>query len=504
MLNPPAYTAPDARVRLLWLQRVLPLAILAAVLCYELAAEVLFAERVDGVLRFFIELAVFGVAGPIAIWLTLEWLRRHMELEAAEANESRRKERQLATITADSADAIILLDNDGIVQTWNRGAELIFGYTPDEVIGKHFEMLLPKSLRARGEVDRLNQELAAHGYIRNYVTQRVAKAGKLLTVELTRTLLYDEDGKRIGSSAILRDVTERERAQTEIRELNRHLESQVAQRTRELSEANQELRHRQRELEKANAELRQLDEMKSEFVSLVSHELRAPLANISGSLQLLLDEDEENALTPTQRDKIALANEQTERLTRLVKGVLNVARIEAGQMPSNLQAFDIESLIQNVLEQWRTCDTEHRWIGPSASNLPSAWGDRDRVEEVLMNLFDNAFKYSDASGTIHADARVVEDKIVVSISDQGSGISDLELEQIFDKFHRVERGDARQTYGYGLGLYISRKLIQAMGGELWAESHLGQGSTFYFSLPLAGQAHGTKSLSSADDAATRA
>ncbi len=261
----------------------------------------------------------------------------------------------------------------------------------------------------------------------------------------------------------------------------------VAERTRKLSEANMQLRRKQNELEQANAELARLDELKSEFVALVSHELRAPLTNISGSLQLLLHEDEDNPLTPTQREIITLASEQTERLTRLVKGVLNVARIEAGEMPFAHEAFDMLALIDRLVSQWRLCDTEHMWVGPTMQNLPSVRADRERVEEVLTNLFDNAFKYSRTGGTIRVDAQVAENCLVVSVSDEGEGIAPEELQKIFTKFHRVERGDARQTYGYGLGLYISLKLIEAMGGELDAESQPGKVSRFYFTLPLAGQ-----------------
>lgn len=277
------------------------------------------------------------------------------------------------------------------------------------------------------------------------------------------------------------------RAQAEIQELNRHLETLVAQRTRELSDANEQLRRRQRELEKANQELVRLDELKSDFVSLVSHELRAPLTNISGSLQLLLAEDETNPVTAKQREIITIANDELARLIRLVKGVLNVARIDAGQLPMTRQAFDIVALIESVLEQWRICVPAHQWLAPAQTNLPSVWGDRERVEQVLMNLLDNAYKYASRSATIQVNTRVLDNQIVVSVRDEGQGIPAHELENIFNKFHRVERDDARETYGYGLGLYISRKFINAMGGDLWAESELGVGSTFYFSLPLAGQ-----------------
>lgn len=473
------------RTRVSWLQRALPLSIILIVLIYEIVFEYLLHDIMPGGARFVIEILIFGIIGAAITWFALEWVQRRMEEEVQRETTAQSQERQLAAITANSADAILLIDNDGIIQSWNRGAELIFGYTPSEVVGEHFSLLLPETLRNGGELDYLAQEMSDRGYIRGYVTQRIAKDGHTVVVEVTRTVLRDEAGNVIGSSAILRDVTERERAEAEIHELNRHLEALVAQRTQELSEANRGLRWQQRELEKANAELQQLDKLKSEFVSLVSHELRAPLTNISGSLQLLLEGDH-NHLGPSEREILTLANEQVDRLARLVRGILNVSRIEAGQMQFSPQAFDVLGLTEKSLSQWSTCDPSHRYRGPTTRNLPSIWADRDRTEEVLTNVIDNAAKYSAEGTEIRVEAQVVNDKMVISVADEGEGISSEELAKLFNKFQRVERGDARQTYGYGLGLYISRKFIEAMGGQLWGESQPGQGSTFFFSLPLAG------------------
>ncbi|MGE5139094.1 MAG: ATP-binding protein [Rudaea sp.] len=478
-------TPADVGHRLLWLQRVLPIAILAAVLIYEIPAELIFQSESYATGRFVFEVAFFGFFGAAVTWLSLEWVRRRVQVESAREEKARAQQRQLAAITANSADAIILLDNDGIIQSWNRGAELIFGYAPNEIIGKHLSVLLPEHAIQSGEPAFLNTETTKRGYIRDYVTQRIAKDGRIITVELTRSLLKDEGGSIIGTSAILRDVTDRERAEQEILELNRHLEQQVAQRTQELSEANRGLRWQQRELEKANADLQQLDRLKSEFVSLVSHELRAPLTNISGSLQLLI-EDQASPLSPNQREMVTLANDQADRLARLVKSILNVSRIEAGQMEFSMQAFDMLDLVERSLSQWQACDPSHRYRGPTVKNLPSVWADRDRVEEVLTNLLDNAMKYSETGTEIAVDSRVADGSLVVSINDRGEGIPGVELGKLFSKFQRVERGDARQTYGYGLGLYISRKFVEAMGGRLWAESEEGRGSTFSFTLPLAG------------------
>ncbi len=473
--------------RLGTLQRALPAAIILAVLAYELIFELWFHDRFVLQIRFTLEILIFGFFGSLITYETLGWIRERLMLEEETASAVREQERHLAAITANSADAIIFLDNDGLIRSWNRGAEEMFGYPAGDVVGRHFRLLMPDRQVQEGELDYLQGELEKRGFVRDYVTQRRTKDGRTLIVEITRTLLHDEKGQIIGSTATLRDVTERERAEAEIRSLNRHLEAQVTQRTRELSDANRELRQRQRELEKANAELKQLDKLKSEFVSMVSHELRAPLTNISGSLQLLL-EDDNSRLRSSQREILVLANEQVERLERLVKGILNVSRIEAGQMEFSFQAFDMLDLIERTTAQWAACDSSHRYRTPNISNLPSVWADRDRVEEVLTNLLENAFKYSREGTEISIDAQVVNEQLAISVSDQGEGISSEELNRIFDKFYRVERDDARKTYGYGLGLFISRKLIEAMGGQLWGESELGRGSTFSFSLPLAGHA----------------
>lgn len=484
--EPPVGDSLETRLR--WLQRVLPAGIFLLVLVYEVLSEVVLGGPMAGWVRVSFEILLFGLFGATVIWNTLSGIRHHLQEEANRNKEALTKDRILSAITANSADAIILLNNDGLIQSWNRGAELIFGYRPEEVLGKHFGLLVPESLRVRGELDYINNELTRQGFLRGYVTQRVTKDGRTIAVEVTRTWLRDEEGRVVGSSAILRDVTDRERAQAEIRELNRHLEAQVRQRTHELLETNRELQRRHRELELANSELQQLDRLKSEFVSLVSHELRAPLANISGSLQLVL-EDENTPLAENQREMLILANEQVERLGRLVKGILNVSRIEAGQMDFQPQAFDILHLIDRVLGQFATSNPTHQFSGPTTPNLPSVWGDRDRVEEVLTNLLDNATKYSEDGTPIRVEAQVVDSQLVVAVTDQGQGIPPEELSKIFAKFHRVERDDARDTYGHGLGLYISSKLIEAMSGQMWVESEVDRGSTFSFSLPLAGRAH---------------
>ncbi len=466
------------------LERSVPISVVLAVLAYEIVVNLVLRGEEAQWVRFALDNLIFGLFGAFVSMLALEWLRHRFEQEHQREREANARARQLAAITEDSADAILFVDLDGTIRAWNHGAELLFGYGAEEIVGKHFQVLLPQDLREKGELDFIAKETAEKGYLRGYVTRRVAKDGRVLTMELTRTLLRDETGKPSGSSAILRDVTARERLQEQTQEINRVLEAQVAKRTRELLQANADLKQGQQELEKANADLRQLDQLKSEFVSLVSHELRAPLANITGVFELLLG-DARDPLSVNQRELLSIADEQVRRLARLVRGVLNVSRIEAGEMQFNTQDFDITELLEKECGHWCASDAKHRYACAAPRHLPLVWADRDRVEEVLTNLVDNAAKYSQEGTLISVSAHAEGAALVISIQDEGAGIAPEELKKIFDKFYRVERDDARQTYGHGLGLYISRKLIQAMSGKLWGESVIGRGSTFYFSLPLA-------------------
>ncbi len=493
------FASKDLRTRLAWLRRRLPVLVVCFVAIYELLSFIFFRTFPDYV-HLVIDLIIYATVGPIAIWFTINWITQRVEesedaLAAkarAEAEQqraieaAREQERLLATVCSNSADAIITIDNEGIIKTWNRGAEMMFGYQADEVIGKHFKIIVPSDIDARGEIDWLAQQVRQQGYVRNYETERVAKDGRRVIVDLTRTALMNERGEIIGSSAILRDITERVRAEQAIQQLNLELETKVAERTAQLASATEELRRRNAELERANQELKKLDELKSEFVSMVSHELRAPLTNINGSIELLLEGN-----TPCydlqHRELLQIVGEQSARLTRLVQGILNVSRIEAGQLILQPQPFNIVGLIEKVIGVWESRGVANRFEHPRTQNLPSVWADRDRTEEVLFNLIDNAIKYSPESGEIRIDATTDGRSVIVSVSDRGVGIPADEIEKIFDKFHRVDRRDATETYGHGLGLYICRRLVEAQGGQIWVESVLGEGSTFYFSLPLAGR-----------------
>ena len=283
-------------------------------------------------------------------------------------------------------------------------------------------------------------------------------------------------------SWIARQIKEKEKAEAQIRRLNRELEQRVAQRTEELAQAYEELRKRNEALQAANEELKELDQLKSDFVSMVSHELRAPLTNINGSIELMLADEEMDP--ESQRAMLRIIGEQSSRLTRLVQGILNVSRIEARKLEFYPETVDVRSVMERIVSNLAHNDDKHEFQLPD-NPLPPVWTDPDRLEEILTNLVDNAIKYAPEGGIIRLNAYVREKQLVVSVTDPGMGIPPRELNKIFDKFYRVERGDARTTYGHGLGLYISKQLVESQGGHIWVESELGRGSTFSFTLPLA-------------------
>ncbi|MFQ6058381.1 MAG: ATP-binding protein [Anaerolineae bacterium] len=473
------------------LRWALPLLIFLVVISHQIF-ETFVIDQWGSAMRLASGILAYGFGGPILTWWTLSWIARNLAERERVEEKIREHEQHLASITAASADAIISLDAQGIIQSWNRGAELIFGYQEDEIVGQHFSVLVPEELKQKGELELLAKSAEEMGFVRNYETERITKDGRRVIVDLTMTLLTDRDGKVIGRSAILRDITVKKKVEEEIRRLNRELEARVAQRTKELESAYRELRARNEELQRANEELKELDRLKSDFVSMVSHELRTPLTNISGSIELMRGACDNP--TYTCREMLSIVADQTNRLTRLVQGILNVSRMESKRLHLHRRALNILPLMERVVKNLEARTALHQFHLPGRDNLPPVWGDEDRVEEILTNLLDNAVKYSPEGGLIVLEAQELDGELVISVTDPGLGIPKKELNKIFDKFHRVDRGDARETYGYGLGLYIAKKLVEAQGGRIWVKSTVGKGSTFSFTLPLAATAEKARRL----------
>ena len=324
-------------------------------------------------------------------------------------------------------------------------------------------------------MEQIEQEFVERGFVRNYETEATTKIGNRIWIDLTQTVLYDAHREIIGSSLVVRDVTQAKQAQEEIRQLNIDLERKVEARTHSLQLA-------YRELEQKNLELQKLDRMKSDFVSLVSHELRAPLTNINGGLELILEAPD---LSPAHNKILATIRQQSTRLTTLVAGILDITRLEAGQLPLQIGPLDIGPVLRNVAREMANRAPDHNFIWPDLSDFPALWADEDRLSDILFNLLDNAVKYSKPNSTIQVEVRQQTNNALFSVNDYGRGMTSEEQAHIFDKFYRADTRDAREVYGQGLGLYLTRRLVEAQAGQIKVNSHPGEGAQFSFTLPLA-------------------
>jgi K+-sensing histidine kinase KdpD len=294
-------------------------------------------------------------------------------------------------------------------------------------------------------------------------------------MELTATQLADSQGNLFGMSVILRDISERKQREREIQQLNTSLSEQVTARTRELAE-------KVEALARANAELHKLDQTRSEFVSLVSHQIRAPLTNMSGAVQRMQSGCQQ--VNPTCARMFTVLQQQTTRLDRLVQAVLSATRLESGELDLLPEPVSIQPIAEQVVDQIRARAIGRSILLPHKPGLPLAFADRDRVAEVLTNLIDNADKYSPPDEAISVDIRADQTTVTVAVRDGGPGLPPTDLERVFDKFYRTDSSDAQVAYGYGLGLYVCRQLVEAQKGRIWAENAPDGGAIFSFSLPV--------------------
>lgn len=238
------------------------------------------------------------------------------------------------------------------------------------------------------------------------------------------------------------------------------------------------------ELEAANERLRQLDEAKSEFLSIASHQLRTPLTSIKGLLSML-QEGFWGPLNEDQKKYVGQISQSSERLLSLIEDLLNISRIEAGRMQFDFQPVSLESLVEDVVKELETQATHKNLsikLNQPAQSLPKVSADSLKLRQVIQNLIDNAIKYTEKGG-LEIDVRQEGKNIVFSSKDTGMGLPP--GQHLFEKFERGQKATNQHTEGLGLGLYLGDKIIKAHGGKIWAESEgEDKGSTFFFSLPI--------------------
>jgi len=344
------------------------------------------------------------------------------------------KSAKLAAIIESSDDAIISKTLDSVITSWNDSAQRIFGYTADEIIGQTIYKLIPP--------DRVEEEpqilarLKTGERVDHFETKRLTKDGRLIDVSVTVSPLKDQQGHIIGLSKIARDITEQKLDETR----------------------------------------------KSDFIGMVSHELKTPLTSLTAIIQVV------NSKLKTSNDQF-LANAmekagiQVKRMSTMINGFLDVSRLESAKIHLDKQKFDMDELLREIVEETKLMVSTHEILLSSCGKLEIC-ADRDKISSVISNLLSNAVKYSPKGKLVEVDCKIDRNQVLISIKDEGIGIRPEDLGQIFDRYYRVETKDNRHISGFGIGLYLSAEIIKRHEGRIWAESAIGEGSVFYFSLPI--------------------
>ncbi len=248
----------------------------------------------------------------------------------------------------------------------------------------------------------------------------------------------------------------------------------------------------------ARQKVEDLSRLKDEFLSIASHELRTPVTSIKGYTQLAKSLIQENDLH-TSIEYLNVALDQIDRMSRLILELLDVSRIETGRLEIKHEPIEWVEFVRRVVERYRYAGHQRGFTLKLPEDLCDVEGDRDRLEQVLGNLLENAIKYSPEGTSVAVEVRRDGDRIQTAITDQGIGIPGDELGQVFERFHRGRQVSSTNYGGLGLGLYISRQIVERHGGSIWVESQQGEGATFFFTLPLNG---GTTSQPQSGSSAT--
>jgi PAS domain S-box-containing protein len=341
---------------------------------------------------------------------------------------------QLASIVESSEDAILARTFDGTILSWNKGAEKIFGYKAEEVLGKNVNIFVPPGREE--EITKIHKITKEGQHLNHFETIRMNKKGELVNVSISLSPVYNNAGEITGISAISRDITNRI----------------------------------------------QLERQKDDFIGIASHELKTPVTSVKAYTQVLMNRFAKKG-DKTSVDLLAKMDTQIDKLNNLIGDLLDVTKIETGSMQFHQGYFDFNDLVEEIIEEMQRTTKNHS-IELKLEKTKSVYGDRDRIGQVIMNLLSNAIKYSPDSKKIIVRSEFEKDSVTLCIQDFGVGIAKEKQDHVFERFFRVSGPQENTFPGMGLGLYISSEIIKRQGGRIWVESHKGKGSTFCFSLPI--------------------
>jgi PAS domain S-box-containing protein len=367
-------------------------------------------------------------------------------------------------------DAILEVDPEGRITILNEAAERMFGYTRAEFFGLNVETLVPAAMRSGHAKHR--SSYAEHPNTRPMGTglelQGQRKDGSLFPVEISLSPNWIEGSLHVIAS--VRDITERKTVENRLRSLRE-------QYTAELTLKNEQLEARNREVERANR-------LKTEFLASMSHELRTPLHTIIGFSELL-GEQLEGPLTDKQQRFVGHILQDARHLLELINEILDISKIESGRLELKQETFDFGQCVEEVMAGIRHHAASRNITLENQNNFhESLYADRLRLKEILYNLLNNAVKFTPEGGRVWIEAGREGDTLHISVCDTGIGIPEKEQPSIFEKFYQVGDISGGVREGTGLGLPITKHLVELHGGAISVASQPGKGSSFRLVLPL--------------------
>lgn len=374
-----------------------------------------------------------------------------------------RGERRFRELLEAAPDAIIEVDREGQIVLLNGMTEKLFGYGREELLGQPVEVLIPEDLRATHVRNRtaywaqpLTRPMGS-----GLALQGRRKDGSCFPVEISLSPVKSREG--FGVTAIIRDISERKQVEDQLRAIQEKYTS---------------------ELQLRNREVEQADRLKSEFLSSMSHELRTPLHTIIGFSELL-GEELKGPLNDEQKRFVEHIHRDSLHLLALINEILDLSKIEAGRIELRNEIFDMSGAIEEVLLSIRP-HGEAKSIRIEADLMEGVTlaADRLRFKQILFNLLSNAVKFTPEGERIRVDSTLRDGFVELAVKDNGIGIPKEEQENVFDKFHQVRETTTGVREGTGLGLTITKALVEKHGGRIWLESEPGKGSRFVFTIPI--------------------
>ena len=262
--------------------------------------------------------------------------------------------------------------------------------------------------------------------------------------------------------------------------------AELEEKREQLEELNRQLNQTNRELNEANAKLRELSEMKEEFLALTTHDLRSPLTVISGVISFFTS-GRLGELSPEQKNMVAMMERNAQSLIELVNDLLDASKLESGTLRLDITAVDLRSLVDELREMMEPLAREKGLTLKErlAPQLPPVAADRAKLQRILLNLLSNALKFTPKGGTVEILAEQTDSHVRIAISDTGVGVAPEDMARLFDKYEQARSRATRSEKGTGLGLYITKQLVELHGSKIIVDSQLGRGSTFSFTLPAA-------------------